>query len=433
MQKRLNTILSQSSSPSAALGGDEYFGEESQPLIEMSDHNKLVDGLEAVGPGTHVSETSATGSSDVDNAAIGQALHQIEARNVHWWSYMTTVDFWVVLALGQVLALCLTATNTFTTFLVQWGTSIPAFQTLFNYLVIFVIYGSVFMFKRGPTAWFRILFKEGWRYFILSFLDVEGNYFTVLAYRYTNILSAQLINFWAIVCVVLVSFFILKVRYKLFQIIGILICCGGMGILLASDHITGVNGGPGANMLKGDLFGLLGATCYGLSNVFEEFLVSKRPMYEVLSFLGMWGVIINGVQAAIFDRQSFKDATWNGPVIGYLVGYTLALSIFYSIAPLILRMGSAAFFDISLLTSNFWGVIIGIHVFGYVIHFLYPIAFVLIIVGLVTYFLTGSVLGDSKKPWLGDNQEGGVAGIGTAKLKALNLARQQAMEGTAQA
>ena len=34
---------------------------------------------------------------------------------------------------------------------------------------------------------------------ILAFLDVEGNYFTVLGFRYTTILSAQLINFWAIV------------------------------------------------------------------------------------------------------------------------------------------------------------------------------------------------------------------------------------------
>src|SRR5271154_1282502 len=77
---------------------------------------------------------------------------------------------------------------------------------------------------------------------ILSFCDVEGNYFTVLAYRYTTILSAQLINFWAIVLVVIVSFMFLRVRYSPTQTIGILICCAGLGILLASDHITGSNG-----------------------------------------------------------------------------------------------------------------------------------------------------------------------------------------------
>ena len=33
------------------------------------------------------------------------------------------------------------------------------------------------------------MLKDGWKYIILAFLDVEGNYFTVLAYRYTQVLS----------------------------------------------------------------------------------------------------------------------------------------------------------------------------------------------------------------------------------------------------
>ncbi|KAH7161218.1 hypothetical protein EDB81DRAFT_336555 [Dactylonectria macrodidyma] len=358
-----------------------------------------------------------------EDAAVSQGLYILETKSVHWYSYFGTADFWIILAIGQVLALCITATNTFTTFLAQAGTNIPAFQTVFNYILMFLIYTPVFLYRDGPREWWRIAKTDGWKYLIMSFLDVEGNYFTVLAYRYTNILSAQLINFWSIVCVVVISFFLLKVRYKIFQVIGILVCCGGMGILLASDHITGSNGGPGIDLLKGDLFAVLGATFYGTSNVFEEWLVSRARVYHVLSFMGMFGMIINGIQAAIFDRQSFNDATWNGDVIGWIIGYTICLNIFYFLAPFILRMGSAAFFDISLLTANFWGVIIGIRVFGYTIHYLYPIAFVLILIGLITYFLAGSMLGDSKKPWLGDNQKNGVAGYGTAKLKALNAAR----------
>ncbi|KAJ6782198.1 hypothetical protein PWT90_03703 [Aphanocladium album] len=333
--------------------------------------------------------------------SVTQGLHILETQPAHWWSYLATPDFWIVVAIGQVLALCITATNTFTTFLANAHTNIPAFQTVFNYILLFLVYTTIFLVRDGPRAWWRSMVKDGWRYLIMAFLDVEGNYFTVLAYRYTNILSAQLINFWSIVCVVVISFFLLKVRYKLFQVVGILVCCGGMG----------------------DLFALLGATLYGTSNVFEEWLVSKAPMHHVLSFIGLFGMIINGIQAAIFDRASFRDAHWDSNVAGWLVGYTLCLFLFYTLAPLILRMGSAAFFDISLLTANFWGVIIGIRVFGLTIHFLYPIAFVCIILGLVTYFLSGSLLGDSKKPWLGENQEGGVAGFGTAKLRAINAAR----------
>ncbi|KAI1080078.1 DUF914-domain-containing protein [Whalleya microplaca] len=383
--------------------------------------------VEISGGSGNESRDHSVGNDAVTSEAVGQGLHHLETRKVHWYSYLATPDFWIVLLIGQLLALCITGTNTFTTFLANAGTSIPAFQTVFNYILLSILYLPYTIYKHGPKKYGKILLRDGWKYFILSFMDVEGNYFTVLAYRYTNILSAQLINYWAIVMVVIVSFLLLRVRYKIFQILGILICCGGMGILLASDHISGSNGGPAENMLKGDLFALLGATLYGLTNVFEEWFVSKRPMYEVLSFLGLFGMCINGVQAAIFDRQSFQQATWNNAVAGYLVGYTLLLSLFYSVVPLLLRIASAAFLNLSLLTGNFWGTIIGIHVFGYAVHFLYPIAFVLIIVGLIVYFLAGSMLGESKKPWLGDNQENGVAGFGTAKLKALNTARKQGL------
>ncbi|PKS09447.1 hypothetical protein jhhlp_004063 [Lomentospora prolificans] len=389
-------------------------------------------GFDSVNPPI-VHETTAGSLPGPDAVAseddlVRQGLEKIQAKRVRWYTYLTTVDFWAVLVIGQLLALCITATNTFSSFLAENGTNIPSFQVMFTYVLIILIYTTVCLYHYGPRKYLRVAGRHGWKYFIFAFLDVEGNYFTVLAYRYTNLLSAQLLNFWSIVCVVIISFLLLRVRYKLFQIIGILVCCGGMGILLASDHIQGNNGGKGENMLKGDLFGLLGATLYGISNVYEEWLVSKRPMYEVLSFLGIFGFCIIGVQAAIFDRHTIEEAVWTGPIIGYLVGFTLCLTVFYTLAPFILRMASAAFFDISLLTANFWGVIIGIHVFGYIIHFMYPIAFVLIILGLATYFLAGSMLGDSKKPWLGENQEGGVVGFGTAKLKALNAAKKAQVE-----
>ncbi|KAJ1336016.1 DUF914 domain membrane protein [Microdochium nivale] len=401
--------------------------------------NKPAGGTTAAhGAGTTVevrgpSRASITGhGSESDGVATQEAvdigLQRLEGQQTRWYSYLTTKDFWFALLVGQVLALCITGTNTFSQLLSRSNVSIPAFQSIFNYILLTIIYLSYTLYTYGLRKWLRIMLKDGWKYFILSFLDVEGNYFTVLAYRDTNQLSAQLINFWAIVVVVIVSFLLLRVRYKLFQCLGILLCCGGMGILLGSDYMQGINNYEAANALRGDLFALLGATLYGLTNTFEEWAVSKRPVYEVLSFLGFFGMFINGVQAAIFDRESFQQAQWSPDVAGYLVGYTLVLCLFYSVVPLLLRIASAAFLNISLLTGNFWGTIIGVYVFHLSIHFLYPIAFVCIILGLVIYFLAGSLLGESKKPWLGEHQEGGVAGVGTAKRKALREASKLGVE-----
>ncbi|GAB7360196.1 hypothetical protein MBLNU230_g7957t1 [Neophaeotheca triangularis] len=336
------------------------------------------------------------------------------------FGYLKTKQFWLVLALSQLLAVSITGTNTLSGLLDAEGTSIPAFQSLFNYILLTLIYTSYTFYKYGAKGWAAMVYRQGWRYFILAFCDVMGNYFTVLAYRYTNIMSAQLINFWAIAVVVAISLIFLKVRYHVAQYIGIVICCGGLGILVASDQLTGDGNGPVPDEVKGDLFALLGATFYGLANVSEEYLVSKKPLYEVIGQLSFWAIPINGVTAAIFDRQSFRTATWNSRVGGYLTGYTLILTFFYSGAPLVFRMASAAFFNIGLLTGNFWGVIVGLHVFGLSVHFMYPIAFVCIILGLVVYHGTEGVLGEAKKPWLGVDQAGGSDGIGTARRRVEN-------------
>jgi solute carrier family 35 protein F1/2 len=362
----------------------------------------------------------SSSNNESNNSPPANTVAAFEASRSGRFSFLRSRQFYIVLLISQALAVAITGTNTLSSLLAAEGTSIPAFQTLFNYILLSLIYTSYTLYKYGFKGWCKLIYKDGWRYFILAFCDVEGNYFTVLAYRYTTILSAQLINFWAIAVVVLISLIFLKVRYHIAQYAGILICCGGLGLLVASDHITGSNGGQAANAVKGDLFALLGASFYGFTNVFEEFLVSKRPLYEVLGQLSFWAIPINGVQAAIFDRAGFRTAAWNSKVGGYLTGYTLILTVFYSGAPIVFRMASAAFFNIGLLTGNFWGVVVGVKVFGLTIHWMYPIAFVLIMVGHFVYFGTEGVLGEARKPWLGENQEGGSDGIGTAKRRVDN-------------
>jgi solute carrier family 35 protein F1/2 len=334
-----------------------------------------------------------------------------------WFGYIKTKQFWIVLFFGQVLSLCIVGTNTLSQELSLANANIPAFQTFFCYVTLCLIWTPITLYKIGFKGWGKMFVQHGWKYLILSFFDVEGNYFTVLGYRYTNILSAELINFWAIVIVVVCSFILLHVRYRPLAIAGIFVCVAGMGVLIASDKITHANDFPAENALKGDLFALLGATFYGFSNTLQEFLVSRRPLYEVVAMLSFWGIIINGTQAGIFDRTSFRNTEWTPAIGGYIAGYDILLVIFYSICPLVFRMGSAAFLNISLLTSNFWGAIIGIHVFGISVHWMYPVAFVLILVGLTVYFLWDSPMGDSAKPWLGENQERGVDGVGTARRR----------------
>lgn len=368
------------------------------------------------GTDTHVTTENNSREASGDDAAGNPVLEGNDQTQGRWFQYLKTKQFWITLLLGQVLAICITSTNTLSTLLANEGTSIPAFQTLFNYVLLNLVYTTYTIYQYGWKKWLRLL-ADGWRFFILAFFDVEGNYFVVLAYRYTTILSAQLINFWAIAVVVIISFVFLHVRYHYTQLLGILLCIGGLGVIFGSDQLTGANATGAANAVKGDLFALLGASCYGLSNVLEEWLVSERPLFEVVGQLAWWGMLINGAQAGIFDRAAFGAATWSPRVAAYLVAYTLILALFYSLAPVLFRLSSAAFFNISLLTGSFWGVAIGVRVFGLHIHWMYPIAFVLILLGQVLYFLRQSMVGEALKPWLGARQQKGHAGVGTAKRR----------------
>lgn len=49
-----------------------------------------------------------------------------------------------------------------------------------------------------------------------------------------------------------------------------------------------------------------------IANATEEFFVRRSPLYEVVGQLGMWGTIINGIQAAGLEHGAMKTATWNG-------------------------------------------------------------------------------------------------------------------------
>ena len=348
----------------------------------------------------------------VESERVEEQIPQVKGRP---FQFFFTWHFWIILIHGQILSFCIVSTNTLSTFLAGSGNSIPAFQTFFNYAILALIFTPFTIYKYGFKKWCRLMFKDGWKYFLLAFVDVEGNYFVVKAYNYTNILSASLLDNFAIVIVVVLSFLFLKVRYHWTQLLGIVVCIGGMTLLVVSDLITDKDY-PAIDMVKGDLFVLLGAFCYGCSNTFEEYFLSKRPLYEVVGQLGFWAFFINGVQVAIFERASIEQAQWSGPVAGYFVGYTLSMLVLYLTAPILFRMSSAAFYNLSLLTSDFWSLLIGIQVFGYYVYWLYPIGFVLTVLGMIVYYISFKTsFGEALKPWLGENQANGVVGVGTAK------------------
>jgi solute carrier family 35 protein F1/2 len=241
------------------------------------------------------------------------------------------------------------------------------------------------MYQYGLKGWGNMVIRDGWKYFILACCDVEGNFLVVKAYEYTNLLSCMLLDAWAIPVCFFVAWVWMRPNYRWSQIIGIMICVGGLGMLVASDQITDKDF-PAVNKVKGDIFMLFGASLYGFTNATEEFFVRRSPLYEVVGQLGMWGVLINGIQASSLEHNGMKTANWDGKNIGLLFAYTAAMFILYTVAPLLYRMASSVYFNLSLLSSDFFGLLFGLFLYHYSPYWLYFIAFAVIIVGLIVYF-----------------------------------------------
>ncbi|OLY81454.1 putative solute carrier family 35 member [Smittium mucronatum] len=198
----------------------------------------------------------------------------------------------------------------------------------------------------------------------MALADVEGNYFVVKAYNYTNLLSASLLDTWSLPCVVVFTYFFMKVKYRLLQYAGIVICLIGMGASVFIDNY-GKQGYRGQNPLKGDLFMILGATCYATSNILLEYVVRKRPIYESLAYMGTLGTLINGIQLVSLELSEIRSITWTGKVVGYNLGFVAFMLTLYTLTPVLFRMSSATFYNLSLLTSDVYILLIGIVVFDY--------------------------------------------------------------------
>ena len=92
-----------------------------------------------------------------------ETSNQVETTAPQTWreraSGLFTRKFLVILLLGQVLSLCITATTIFTTELTQGNNpvNIPTTQSFLNYLVLAIVYTAVTIYKEGFRGWLMIM------------------------------------------------------------------------------------------------------------------------------------------------------------------------------------------------------------------------------------------------------------------------------------
>ncbi|XP_062107754.1 uncharacterized protein LOC133818737 [Humulus lupulus] len=296
---------------------------------------------------------------------------------------MTSKEFWtkktlIGLGLGQFLSLLITSTGFSSSELSKKGIDAPTSQSFLNYVFLAIVYGSIMLNRKQPL-------KSKWYYYVLlGLVDVEANFLVVKAYQYTSITSVMLLDCWSIPSVMLLTWVFLKTKYRYRKITGVAVCIAGLITVVFSDVHAGDRAG-GSNPRKGDVLVVAGATLYAVSNVSEEFLVKTADRIELMSMLGLFGAIISAIQVSILERDNLKSIHWSAGAALPFVGFSVAMFLFYSLVPILLKTNGSTMLNLSLLTSDMWAVIIRIFAYHEKVDWMYFLAFAAVSVGLVIY------------------------------------------------
>ncbi|PQP97217.1 solute carrier family 35 member F1-like [Prunus yedoensis var. nudiflora] len=288
-------------------------------------------------------------------------------------------EFWVKktlvgLGLGQFLSLLITSTGFSSSELAKKGINAPTSQSFLNYVLLAIVYGAIMLYRWKPL-------KAKWYYYVLlGMVDVEANFLVVKAYQYTSITSVMLL-----------------------------------------DYVHAGDRAGGSNPRLGDVLVIAGSTLYAISNVSEEFLVKNADRVELMAMLGFFGAIVSAIQISILERNELKSIHWSAGAALPFVGFSVAMFLFYSFVPVLLKTNGSTMLNLSLLTSDMWAVLIRIFAYHEKVDWMYFVAFAGVCVGLVIY--SG---GDKEE----DQQRADVADEGAEQSKHFDEEAASVSRGT---
>ncbi|KAL8039702.1 hypothetical protein ABFX02_10G053200 [Erythranthe guttata] len=296
-----------------------------------------------------------------------------------WWKSDGLRRTILELGLGQFVSFSL-AMVAFTASLASAQVDAPISLSFSTYMFLAVVYGSVMLYRRQ-----KLLVPWYW-YLLLGFVDVHGNYLVNKAYQFTSITSVAILDCWTIGWSIILTRIFLGTKYSLWQFFGAAVCVLGLGLVLLSD--SGVGGGGGSNPLLGDFLVIAGSLFYAMSNVGEEFCVKRKNLTEVIAMIGLFGMLVSAPEILVLERKTLVSVKWSTGLISSYAGYAVAGFLFYTLAPFSLKMSGATMFNLSLLTSDMWAVAIRTFIYDQKVDWLYYLAFLLVVVGILIYSRT---------------------------------------------
>ncbi|XP_022594638.1 solute carrier family 35 member F2 [Seriola dumerili] len=306
-------------------------------------------------------------------------LNSYNLRDIFTWHLVKTV------VMGQVLSLLICGTAVSCEYLASAGVETPMLQSFLNYALLLIVYTTILITRKGERNIIQILKTKWWKYLVMGLADVEANYAVVKAYQFTTLTSIQLLDCFVIPVLMLLSWFILKTRYRLLHIVAVIVCLLGVGAMVGADILAGRDQGSTSDVLLGDGLVLLSAVLYAVSNTCQEYTVKKLSRVEFLGMMGLFGTLISGVQLAVLETHAVAAIKWDLRISMLFAVYALCMYALYSFMPVVVKMTSATAVNLSLLTADLFSLFCGFFLFHYTFSALYIISFVVITVGFIMF------------------------------------------------
>ncbi|KAG8068495.1 hypothetical protein GUJ93_ZPchr0005g15289 [Zizania palustris] len=264
------------------------------------------------------------------------------------------------------------------------GADAPLTQSFFSYLLLALVYGAILLHRQQ-----KLLIPWYW-YLALVFIDVQGNCLAIKAYHYSYITSVNLLDCWTIPWVMILTRFALGTRYSLWQFVGAGTCMAGLALVLLSDSNYSDVQDAGKMPLLGDALIIAATFCFAFSNVGEEYCVKNKDRIEFVAMLGIFGMLVTGIQLSLFERKNIEAINWSPTMIGLFTGFAVASLVFSTITSFVLKMSGATMLNLSLLTTDVWAIAIRVFLYHQQVNWLYYPAFAVVAIGLIIYSMKES-------------------------------------------
>lgn len=302
---------------------------------------------------------------------------------------------WSNAILGQILSLCLTAGGTLSHKLYHtYGLDVAALQMTLVYLTVAILFWLALVHFSVEYFWTRKLRTKIIATSLISLLDTAASLLVIHAVAYVSLPMRALLSTISTPVVMVLSYIFLRTNYKLLSVFGAALAVGGVVFASISQLSYTTDEGfkvhLGSDILMGYGMCSLSAVLYGVSNVYTEWVTkSGGSLLEYLALSSTFSTIWSMSYLLGFcteELSSFKTIMTSMAGV-YLCTCCLSLTLFYSLLPIVMLRSSAALFNLSLLTTNFYSLAVGYWLFDDSVDRSFFISFVMVMLGLILFNL----------------------------------------------